>query len=96
MKQSVTACWVSPAFQNTLNNAFLYNDFVSHKAKLNGSNGGGEQALQGWAQSRTGSPRELLSVSTVVSPSLLSQRNLLSAFPGRLESAVMLKVKEES
>lgn len=93
MKQSVTACWFSPAFQNTLNNAFLYNDFVSHKAKLNGSNGGGEQALQGWAQSGTGSPRELLSV---FSPSLLSQRNLLSAFLGRLESAVMLKVKEES
>lgn len=48
MKQSVTACWFPPAFENTLNDAFLYNDFVSHKAKLNGSNGGGEQALQGW------------------------------------------------
>lgn len=24
-----------PLFENTLNNAFFYNDFVSHKAKLN-------------------------------------------------------------
>lgn len=24
----------SPLFENTLNNAFFYNDFVSHKAKL--------------------------------------------------------------
>lgn len=80
MKQSVTACWFSPAFENIHNDAFLYNDFVSHKAKLTGSNGGGEQALQGWAQSGTGSPRERVSVSTMVSPSLLSQRNLLGAF----------------